>query len=60
MSIALDLFLFDRVVGKILGSGVVDADRHRRLGVTKICKGGTDRDGLLAIHEGITNFGFSG
>ena len=60
MSIALDLFLFDRVVGKILGSGVVDTDRHRRLGVTKICKGGTDRDGFLAIHEGITNFGFSG
>ena len=53
-------FLFDRVVGKSIGGGVVDTDWRRGLGLDDLYKGGPVRDGFLVIHEGSTNFCFSG
>ena len=53
-------FLFDGVIGKTCGSGVVYMERGRRLGVSELEKGGANGNGFLAVEKSGSNFGFVG
>ena len=53
-------FLFDGVVCKTFGGGVIDMDGSGRLGMSEFGKGGKNGDSLLAVEEGGSDFGFRG
>ena len=52
--------MFDVVIGKTCGSGVVYMERGRRLGVSELGEGGVNGNGLLDIEKSGSNFGFGG
>ena len=56
----MDLDCFDGVIGKTCGSGVVYTEWGRRLGVSELNKGGANGNGLLAVENSGSNFGFGG
>ena len=53
-------FLFDGVVCKTFGGGVIDTDGGGRFGISKFVKGGTNGDSILAVEECGSDFGFRG
>ena len=53
-------FLFDGVVCKTFGGGVIYIDGGGQLGMAEFGKGGMNGDSLLAVEEGISDFGFCG
>ena len=52
--------LFDGVIDKALGSGVIHLEGRGRLWMSEFNKGCTDGDSLLAVKESGTTFGFGG
>ena len=53
-------FLFDGVVCKTFGGGVIGTDGGGRLGMSEFVKGGTNGDSLLAVEECGSDFGLLG
>ena len=53
-------FLFDGVIGKAVGGGVVLLDWRGRLWVPQFAESGAYRDGFLDVDVGGANFGFGG
>ena len=53
-------FLFDGVIGKTCGSGVVYTYQGIQLSMSELDEGGANGNGLLAVEKSSSNFGFGG